>query len=174
MTPIRFRSCLGTTTRTPTPLRWSVPSSTLLRTANHSSLLKSAWEGSTGSEAFNYEQSWFSMTTIKRWTAPFSLCIAGEKGAFLFGKNWIELVIMTGTGSCPSRWCDGRGLVFVGVAVDISLTNLYIQKTSFGIKFFLGGCLFASSWHALNLLLSNPYLTIYLCKVFLKKLFPSK
>ena len=41
-TPIRFRSCLGTTTRTPTPLRWSVPLSTSLRTANHSSTLKSA------------------------------------------------------------------------------------------------------------------------------------
>ena len=29
-------------TRTPTPLRWSVPLSTSLRTANHSSTLKSA------------------------------------------------------------------------------------------------------------------------------------
>ena len=33
-TPIRFRSCPGTTTRTPTPLRWSVPLSTSLRTAD--------------------------------------------------------------------------------------------------------------------------------------------
>ena len=41
-TPIRFRSCLGTTTRTPTPLRWFVPLSTSLRTADHSSTLKSA------------------------------------------------------------------------------------------------------------------------------------
>ena len=55
-TPIRFRSCLGTTTRTPTPLRWFVPLSTSLRTANYSSKLKSAW-GAVQNNSF-YRLCW--------------------------------------------------------------------------------------------------------------------
>ena len=41
-TPTRFRSCLGTTTRTLTLLRWFVPLSTSLRTADRSFSLESA------------------------------------------------------------------------------------------------------------------------------------
>ena len=85
-TPIRFRSCLGTTTRTPTLLRWSVPLSTSLRTANHSSTLKGAW-GVVLSNSW-YRLCWYEHavigTTTGYWVLHPSFCGSPwEEGCFL-------------------------------------------------------------------------------------------
>ena len=85
-TPIRFRSCLGTTTRTPTPLRWFVPLSTSLRTANYSSTLKSAWDAVPNNgwyQPFWYEYAVIGTTTEYCIQHPSFCGFPWEEGRFL-------------------------------------------------------------------------------------------
>ena len=96
MTPIRFRSCLGTTTRTPTPLRWFVPLSTSLRTANCVLTLKSAW-GAVLNDGW-YRLCWYEHavigTTIGYWVLHPSFCGSPwEEGCFFaVKKQWNEFL----------------------------------------------------------------------------------
>ena len=75
-TPTRSRSCLGTTTRTPTPLKWSVPLSTSLRTADYSFSLESAWGEHTGLCRFRHGH-------VNTLTCTLFSAFRGEKGAFV-------------------------------------------------------------------------------------------
>ena len=85
-TPIRFRSCLGTTTRTPTPLRWFVPLSTSPRTANDVLTLKSAWGAMLSNGWYwlcRYEYAVIGATTGYWVQYPSSCGIPWEEGCFL-------------------------------------------------------------------------------------------
>ena len=75
-TPIRSRSCLGTTTRTLTLLRWFVPLSTSLRTADYSFSLESAWGEHTGLCRFRHGH-------VNTLTCTLFSAFRGEKGAFV-------------------------------------------------------------------------------------------
>ena len=111
-TPIRFRSCLGTTTRTPTPLRWFVPLSTSLRTANHSSTLKSAWGAVPNNGWYRlcrYEHAVIG-TATGYWTQHPSFCgIPWEEGCFYLsaGRKSAERMICSENCAILNLQCPG-------------------------------------------------------------------